>query len=572
MVTGTVALAGAGWGIEPRVFQAPRDTIVAREPDEVPSAIRAAERAARGGSWVVGFVAYDAAPGLNSALRVSSGPPPPEPLAWFGVYGAPRPLPPLRPAATAPGPWAPSLAPEAHAGLVAAIQSRIEAGDTYQANLTFPMRAPFTGDPWELFGSMMRAQPRSFGAYLDLGGAQVLSVSPELFISFDGRRVTTRPMKGTAPRGRSSREDMSMADALLASPKEQAGNVMIVDLIRNDLGRVAVTGSVEVAALFEAERHPTVWQLTSTVTGRMRRDVDLCGLMTAMFPSGSVTGAPKVSTMGIIAHLEIGRRGVYCGAIGYLEPGGRRGRFSVAIRTGVLNEGIFSYHVGGGITYDSPAGAEYEECLVKALVVTSIPERPALVETMRHEAGNGIALLGRHLRRLEDSAGYWDIPIDPGAVADAVAGVVGGPDNSVVRLVLSADGAVTIDSKPLPIWDEPVGLVLAPVAIDAADPRWAHKLEDRSRYPSAEPGTEVLSFNGDGEVTETNLSNLIARFGDRWLTPPVSSGCLPGVYRESMLEQGVIEESPLTREDLASADEIAVTNAVRGWRKAVLIE
>ncbi|HEY6628609.1 MAG TPA: chorismate-binding protein, partial [Acidimicrobiia bacterium] len=323
--------------------------------------------------------------------------------------------------------------------------------------------------------------------------------------------------------------------------------------------------------LFDVERHPTLWQMTSTITARMPADLGLGGLFTGIFPSASVTGAPKVSTMGIIADLEPDARGVYCGAIGYLEPGGERAEFSVAIRTGVVSDGRFTYHVGGGITYDSLAGAEYDECLWKALVVTEPPDTPDLLETMRYEPGEGIPLLERHVARLAASAAYWGIPFDPVAVGDALS-TVGGPVALKVRLVLGASGTAEVSSELLPSWEEPVGLAIWESRVDQSDPRWAHKLDDRSRYPIGDDGIEVVMLNLDGEITETNISNLMLRFDHIWLTPAVSSGCLPGVQRELALDLGLASEASLTIEDMNRADEIAVTNAVRGWRKAVLIE
>jgi para-aminobenzoate synthetase/4-amino-4-deoxychorismate lyase len=419
---------------------------------------------------------------------------------------------------------------------------------------------------------MVAAQPHSFGAWFDLGEAQLASVSPELFFARLGSQVTARPMKGTAPRGRSSAEDLLHAEELRRSEKEQAGNMMIVDMLRNDLGRVAEVGSVEVPALFEVERHPTVWQMTSTVTALLRENVGVDGLFAAMFPSGSVTGAPKVSTMGLIAEMEPVPRGPYCGAIGYLAPGGESAEFSVAIRTGVVREGAFRYHVGGGITYDSDAAAEYEECMWKALVVTDVREVPDLLETMRYDPEQGIPLLGRHIARLAASAAYWGIPLDPVTVGDALSAVEG-QASLKVRLVLGANGEIEVETASMPVWDEPVGLRIWSGRIDQGDARMAHKLADRSHYPTADDdGLEWVLVNLEGDVTETERSNLMLRLDGRWLTPQIADGCLPGVYRGRLLEDGEVEEASVSLDDLHRAEEIAVTNALRGWRKAVLIE
>ncbi|MDH3463392.1 MAG: aminotransferase class IV, partial [Acidimicrobiia bacterium] len=261
-----------------------------------------------------------------------------------------------------------------------------------------------------------------------------------------------------------------------------------------------------------------------------------------------------------------------CGGSGYMEAGGERFEFSVAIRTGVVAEGRITYHVGGGITYDSMAGAEYEECQWKSLVVTSESEVPVLLETMRYQPDKGIELLPGHLHRLSRSASYWDIPLDLEAVGEALSGVEG-PKPKKVRLLVAPSGAVEVEVHDLEEIVEPVQLRLSPEKIDASNPLWFHKTADRSRYPaSPEDGVEVLMMNLERELTETNISNLLLRFGDAWVTPLVESGCLPGVFRQSLIDAGTVAERRVTLDDLREADEIAVTNAVRGYRKAVLIE
>lgn len=430
------------------------------------------------------------------------------------------------------------------------------------------MTSTLGGSASGLFARMVRSQPKSYAALVDLGGTQVVSVSPELFFSVEAGLVTMRPMKGTAPRGRSIVEDDDQGRELERSEKERAGNVMIVDMLRNDLGRVSRTGSVEVPALFRSERYPTVWQLTSTVQGELTEGAGLFELFAATFPSGSVTGAPKVSTMRIISGLEPTPRGVYCGAIGYIRPGGESYEFSVAIRTGVVRGDRLRYHVGGGITVDSDASVEYEECLWKALVVTAENKTPDLIETMRYEPGDGITLIDRHMQRLFDSARYWDIEFDPVAVGDALSAVESSSRPIKVRLVLYRNGDVEVEMEEIAEYDEPVALTLAATRIDPSEPHWYHKTLDRSRYPDPEEG-EVVLINLEGHVTETNISNLLLRFGDVWVTPPVASGCLPGVFRQSLIDSGLVSERKVTVDDLSAADELAVTNAVGGRRKAI---
>jgi para-aminobenzoate synthetase/4-amino-4-deoxychorismate lyase len=570
-VSDTVILAGDRWLIGPRRFDDPVRIITAMTPAEVRPAIDAVEAASRQGKWVVGFVSYDAAPGFDPRLGVPAGDRSGGmPLVRFGVYDQADTVD-LASVAARLGDWNAGMTEAEHARCVESIRGSIIAGDTYQVNLTFPMEAALYGESDSLFATMLRAQPHSFGAFIDLGPRQIISVSPELFLRRDHQGVTTMPMKGTAPRGRSTVEDLQLRDHLVLSEKERAGNLMIVDMVRNDLGRVARTGTVKVPELLQPERHPTIWQLTSTIEAELEPGTGLVDLFSAVFPCGSVTGAPKVSTMGIISQLEVSARGVYCGAIGYVAPGGTSAEFAVSIRTGVIENGRFTYHVGGGITYDSLAGSEYEECLWKALVVTSHQERPDLVETMRYAPGKGIALLPRHIERLAGSAAYWGIEFDPGLVGEALSAVEGAGEMRV-RLVLSGDGGIELNSEPMPVWDEPVTLTISNVRVDHTNPLWFHKTADRSRYPDSGDDSEALMVNLDGEVTETNRSNVMAHLDGMWVTPPLSSGLLPGIARDLALSQRGVVERVLTIDDLRRSDELAVTNAVRGWRKATLIE
>jgi para-aminobenzoate synthetase/4-amino-4-deoxychorismate lyase len=491
------------------------------------------------------------------------------PLAWFGVYDGDEEAH-MASGETFLGDWSAGLSESEHAVRVERIRASIVDGDTYQVNLTFPMEANLTGSPDALFAAMLQAQPQCYGAMIDLGERQVLSVSPELFLRRSARQVRTKPMKGTAPRGRSTLEDLEMRDRLVRSEKERAGNLMIVDMLRNDLGRVARSGTVEVRELMQPERHPTLWQLTSTIDAELEQGTGLAELFTAVFPCGSVTGAPKVSTMEIISELEPTPRGVYCGAIGYLAPGGTSAEFAVAIRTGVVESGRFTYHVGGGITYDSLADSEYDECLWKALVVTDYRDVPDLLETMRFAGDEGIPFLPQHIERLAGSAAYWGIDFDPTRVGEALSAIES-PGELRVRLVMSRDGSVDVSSEPMPVWDEPVSLTISDVRVDQSNPLWFHKTADRSRYPVSDGDSEALLTNLDGEITETNRSNLMAHLDGGWVTPPVSSGLLPGVARGAAIAERGVTERALTVDDLRRADELAVTNAVRGWRKATLI-
>ena len=356
----------------------PSRVLVAERPEDVPAVLADVQAATDAGAWAYGFVGYEAAAGLDAGLAVHPPDPDGPPLAWFGVCAEPRPVPTLDRAPVGrdwTAEWLPAWSPEEHRRDVAAVRDRIAAGDTYQCNLTVRMRGRVEGDPLGFYRDLALRQGGGENAYLDLGRFVVASASPELFLERRGDDVLVRPMKGTAPRGRNPEEDRDLAEALRASPKERAENVMIVDLVRNDLARVAEVGSVAVPALFAVERYGTVLQLTSDVTARLRPGTGLLELFRALFPCGSVTGAPKASSMRVLRALEPTPRGVYCGAVGLVGPpeAAVRARFSVAIRTAVLDRatGTAVYGTGGGITWGSDPEAEHAELLAKTAVLSA---------------------------------------------------------------------------------------------------------------------------------------------------------------------------------------------------------
>ena len=374
-------------------------------------------------------------------------------------------------------------------------------------------------------------------------------------------------MKGTARRGRWPEEDDAAAGALAASPKERAENVMIADLLRNDLGRVAELGSVRATRLFEPERYRTVWQLTSTVEARVPAAVGLDALFAATFPCGSVTGAPKVSAMRLIAAEERSPRGVYCGAAGVVAPGGDCA-FNVAIRTVevTLATGAATYGAGGGITFGSSPAAEWDELLAKAAVLDHDPARPTLLETMRLEGGR-VALLDRHLERLRASARYHGIALDPGGLRELVERE---PGEARLRLLVGPDGQARLERAPLPArLDGPVRLGISASPVTSRDPARFHKTAERRFYDSrraARPDCfDVLLVNERGELTESTIANLVVERDGALVTPPLEAGLLPGVFRAELLATGRIRERPLTPQDLRAAPRSWLVNALRGW-------
>jgi para-aminobenzoate synthetase/4-amino-4-deoxychorismate lyase len=577
-----------------RVFARPVETIVARRLDEVRPALRAVQRAAEMGLYAVGYVAYEAAPAFDPAFVVRK--PADLPLLWFGLFRAPGEQ--AVPAARGEfelSDWRPATPRDEYDRAIAAVRSAIGRGDTYQVNYTMRLRARFAGDAFALYEQLRAAQAASYCAYLDLGRRQILSLSPELFFRGEDGAIPTRPMKGTAPRGRWPAEDQALADWLAASEKNRAENLMIVDLLRNDLGRVAEIGSVAVPSLFAVERYRTVHQLTSTVTARSRPGTALEDIFAALFPCGSITGAPKVATMRLIADLETDPRGAYCGAVGLVEPGGVA-TFNVAIRTAVIDYDtqLAEYGVGGGITWDSTSSGEYDEALLKAVLLTERWPTFDLLETLRLEGG-AYHLLDRHLARLAASADYFGIPVlveQVRAALDTHARTYPGEARRV-RLLVSQYSEPRVESQPLlPQWEDGEPFLPPLPARERGDGgvrevAWArapvsrrdrflfHKTTHRATYAARRAERpelyDVLLWNEEGEATEFTVGNLVAELDGQLWTPPLDSGLLAGTLRAELLERGEIRERTLSRGDIGRAANLWSINSVRGWVRVVVV-
>jgi para-aminobenzoate synthetase/4-amino-4-deoxychorismate lyase len=553
--------------------------------DEVTRVLEGAEEAARQGSWVGGYVSYEAAPAFDRGLRVHDRDADRArrlPLAWFGVYrecvGSPLSLP--RDAERSRSTWELESSEEDYRKGVALILDEIRRGNVYQVNLTstFVNRGPV--DHRALYRQLLVAQRPAYGALIELDGASIVSASPELFIDWDGARLRSRPMKGTIRRGRYEEEDEELARLLRCSSKDAAENVMIVDLIRNDLGRVAVTGSVAVTELQTLEAYPNVWQLVSEVQCATRPGTGLADIFRAMFPCGSVTGAPKQSAMGAIERLETLDRGVYCGAIGLLRPSetAPHARFNVAIRTAVIDHvgGEVRFGSGGGIVADSDPEREYEEMVVKASMLRASCARPfRLLETFRYSPGDANGHIARHLDRLKRSADFFGYRSPRALDALVAAKLASIGDEARVRLLLSRAGRLEFQSAPMPARREtPVRLAVDDEPVDSSSVMLFHKTTQRDlyvarrrRFPDAD---DVVLVNERAECTESTIANIAARFGENWRTPPLSSGCLPGIERGRLLDDGTLTEGVLRPADLRVADELAVFNSLRGWQRAEL--
>lgn len=556
------------------------ERIVARTPAEVLPALRRVEHETRaGGYWAAGYVAYEAAAGIDPAMSALL--PCHIPLVWFGIYERPvfTASPEISGAGCRVSAWQPLVEKTTYLQNIHRIKDHIRAGDTYQVNYTFPLRANFSGDPASLFTNLLEAQPGGFAALVECGDFTAVSVSPELFFRRQGNVLTSRPMKGTRPRGRWPADDRRNADALRESEKDRAENLMIVDMIRNDLGRIADVDSVTVPRLFDVERYRTVLQMTSTV--RCTTESGFADIMAALFPCASITGAPKVSTMHLINALERRPRGLYTGSIGFVAPGGDC-QFNVAIRTVQIDHRAdeATYFVGGGIVWDSDAEAEYEECRTKAAVLTAAPRTFSLIETMRAEPGFGVLLQEHHLRRLQDSAAHFAFAADLDAVRRRLA-VLAVRESSRVRLTIGSDGAWSLQITPMkPATGDVVRLAVANEPVNASDQFLYHKTTLRSVYDNALAGAleangadavdDVVLFNEIGLVTETSRANIAVKLGPDLVTPRREDGLLAGVLREEMLQRGDLREAPVALETLAEADAIFVISALRGVRRAVL--
>jgi para-aminobenzoate synthetase / 4-amino-4-deoxychorismate lyase len=556
-------------------FTGARGVLTATRIAEVVPLLRRVDAAAAAGMHAVGFVAYEAAAAFDPALRTR--PPDPRlPLARFHLFRsrADASPPAVEGDATLPGPWTPDLDERAYADRVAVVREHLAAGDSYQVNLTLRLRAPFGGDPAALYARICAGQRSSFCALLPLeDGGAIVSASPELFFRRRDREIVLRPMKGTRPRGRWAAEDLALARDLAGSPKDRAENLMIVDLLRNDVGRVAETGSVVVEDPFRVERFETVHQMTSTIRARLRPGVGTPEVFAALFPCGSVTGAPKVRTTGIIEALETGPRGVYCGAIGFVSPG--ESAFSVAIRTLLVRDDTAELGVGSGVTWDSAAADEYRECLAKAAFVRRAPPAFRLLETIAWRADGGWTRLDEHLLRMEGSAGYFGFAFRREDAEDALRRAVaaGGTGPLAVRLTLAYDGAAEALARALPPRRGPVRVAVAcGDPVDSADPMLYHKTTERSGYErrlAAYPGADdVLLVNERGELTESTIANLVLRIDGELWTPPLGAGLLPGVLRAELLHAGRVWERTLRPADLAGAGEVWLVGSVRGWRRA----
>lgn len=542
----------------------------AYELNAVKAALKAAEATTARGHWAVGFVSYEAATGFDSALQTAPADGT-TPLVWFAEFTAPAIVEAAEPTGTfALGQWQSDTDAASFTRAVEAVRADIIEGRFYQVNFTTRLAAGFAGDALALYRALQKAQPDGYQMFIDAGDFKVLSVSPELFFSLKDGVITTQPMKGTAPRGTDAAQDAALAHALTQSPKERAENVMIVDLLRNDVSRIAREHTVKVPYLCALTALPTVWQMTSTIQATIKNDVSVCDIFAALFPCGSITGAPKVEAMKAISTLENAPRGLYCGALGYMAPHGAA-CFNVAIRSVWLRGSKAQYGVGSGITHDATVAGEAAELIYKARFLHRASKPFSLFETMRLDNG-APHLLAAHIARLKNSARHFQfMPLIDADIAHALAALQ--PQHAIgvwrVKLSASADGKVSATAAALEAVPQHAMVQLASTNVSQHDEFLQHKTTRRETYeahaPAANSGIwDTLLWNEAGELTEFTRANVVLELDGARYTPPLSCGLLNGVMREQWLAQGVMQERVLHRHDLNRATKIWWINSLRG--------
>ena len=554
-----------------RHFCNPCAVVVAYQVSEVVLALEQVERYCLAGLHAMGGVRYEAAPAFDAHLQVV---PSHTELLWFGIYSQfqeyPRELFIESPEMQEPV-WVALQESASYARAFECIQQHIQAGDCYQVNYTFPLKGISQTYPWGVFLKRFAPLPSGYLLYMNMGSCVVASSSPELFFEKKSHQLRCRPMKGTRPRGATPEQDAFWRTDLAEHFKDRAENLMIVDMMRNDLGRISEVGSVQVDSLLEIEAYPTVWQMVSQISSRS--SASLSEIFKALFPCASVTGAPKDAAMGIIAHLENRERGYYTGALGYVQPGGDA-LFSVAIRTLQQESGQrISYSVGSGLVADSDWNSEYEECFHKAKVLGAIPSAFELLETLLQTPEGDYWLLEGHLQRLERSAHYFGFPWTPQEVFNALNECPSSGEYARIRLLYSCSGNVSVQRLVLPNdprdssqkWN--ITVVSEPLQ---THPSWlCHKTTQRTHYDqvlaSNDGFDDVVLYNNQGYITESCKANVVIETDKGWWTPPQQLALLPGVFREQLILTGRVQEQAFTVDDLLAARSVWLVNSLRGW-------
>ncbi|MBT2600614.1 MULTISPECIES: aminodeoxychorismate synthase component I [unclassified Oceanobacillus] len=559
------------------VFLDPVDMIVANAKSEVISAMEKIETYTNQGYYAGGYISYEAGEGFDNNLKTSDDFE--LPLIMMGIYKQP-----LEksideqecPQTSELFEWEMSTSKKKYLKHVSTIKNSIAQGDTYQVNYTVRLHSNDVVCDHNLYEKLSKAQKANYCAHLQLGRYNIVSASPELFFQLKNGKILTKPMKGTMKRGKSIEEDIRNKQLLSESIKDQAENLMIVDLLRNDISKIAKKGTVNVPKLFNIESYPTVFQMTSTVSAEIEENVGIIDIFKALFPCGSITGAPKQSTMQIIQGLENSPREVYCGSIGYITPN-QEALFNVAIRTALIDteQNTMSYGVGGGITWDSDPEAEYLEAWAKAEILKSLNETNIeLLETMKYENGH-FFLINNHLNRLNKSAEYFNFSISIKEIEQKLYEYAEENLNQKqayrVRLLANKRGEIKINSTIIPVINEKTNysFQLAASPINKKNPYYYHKTTFRKMYEKfrEELGNafDILLWNDKEELTEFTMGNLVVKVEGEYWTPPIKSGLLAGTFRQQLIDEKKIKERIISKSELESVDEIWFINSVRGW-------
>ncbi|WP_077595941.1 aminodeoxychorismate synthase component I [Oceanobacillus kimchii] len=559
------------------VFLDPVDMIVANAKSEVISAMEKIETYTNQGYYAGGYISYEAGEGFDNNLKTSDDFE--LPLIMMGIYKQP-----LEksideqecPQTSELFDWEMSTSKKKYLKHVSTIKNSIAQGDTYQVNYTVRLHSNDVVCDHNLYEKLSKAQKANYCAHLQLGRYNIVSASPELFFQLKNGKILTKPMKGTMKRGKSIEEDIRNKQLLSESIKDQAENLMIVDLLRNDISKIAKKGTVNVPKLFNIESYPTVFQMTSTVSAEIEENVGIIDIFKALFPCGSITGAPKQSTMQIIQELENSPREVYCGSIGYITPN-QEALFNVAIRTALIDteQNTMSYGVGGGITWDSDPEAEYLEAWAKAEILKSLNETNIeLLETMKYENGH-FFLINNHLNRLNKSAEYFNFSISIKEIEQKLYEYAEENLNQKqanrVRLLANKRGEIKINSTIIPVINEKTNysFQLAASPINKKNPYYYHKTTFRKMYEKFQEelgnAFDILLWNDKEELTEFTMGNLVVKVEGEYWTPPIKSGLLAGTFRQQLIDEKKIKERIISKSELESVDEIWFINSVRGW-------
>ncbi len=566
-------------GSDARLYTAPVRVIAAHRPDEVAPALAALDAARAEGLHAAGYIAYEAGHALEPRLAALSRTDADAPLLWFGLFETVEQLAPDAIAARLPDPagaWvgrpAPRISRSDYDAAFARVHDWIEAGDIYQANLTFRAAVRVIGDPLAAYAAIRSRAAAGYGGIVWTGSDWLLSFSPELFFALRQGELIARPMKGTTPRGATPEADEAARVELAQDEKQRAENLMIVDLMRNDLTRIAAPGSVSVPELFKVETYPTLHTMVSTIAAKLAPEIGPGQALAAIFPCGSVTGAPKIRAMEVIAAVEPDARGAYTGSIGRIDPDGDAA-FNVAIRTLHLRDGASeaSIGLGSGVVADSRAGEEWDECLAKGAFLTRGQRRFDLIETMAFDPVGGIALLERHLERMRASAEAFGIRFDRHGVRNELqAATFRLRHPAKVRLLLSPEGRIAIGTAPMPVVPvDPVTVTLARRQVAPRDFRLAHKTTDRRPWPRVAEAWETVYVDADGYLTEGSFTSIFVARDGMLLTPPLTRGILPGVLRAELIASGRAVEAELRPDELS--DGFFLGNALRGLVSAVTV-